>query len=376
MNKEEFYNELLKLAPSEYGKSEHEFPKHLKMQFDKYVELLDDLEEPEKEVLDNFKMTWDEIKGKINVLISKIIETINLYYKGYHYEAFSKIKEQIEDIVNKSLASMCSCNNTNSFYRMRVFKGNEERYPKSMFHIPFNMRTKVTTQRYSAPGYPCLYLGKSVYVCWEEMQRPHLDECYVSKFQLQESITMLNLVLPDIKLWTDETTEIYKKCSKETFLYDLLRFPLVIACMVKVAKPEDPFKPEYIIPQLLMEWLIEENKPQKGIMGIAYTSVHKSHDFKFPQAKLTNYVIPAFLPATKDDDYSKELCSLFHVTKPTCDELERAKRPYHLNWEWEDMESDEEREHNYQISTFGHLEKRLDDFQPVSIVDIPQEQEF
>lgn len=52
------------------------------------------------------------------------------------------------------------------------------------------------------------------------------------------------------------------------------------------------------------------------------------------------------------------LCEMFQVTEPTCDELERAKRPYEI------IERDEnltDLEYSYRISTFGQLEARLND---------------
>ena len=41
-----------------------------------------------------------------------------------------------------------------------------------MFHIKYELRGKVQTQRCSFPGLPCLYLGCSSYVCWLELNRP------------------------------------------------------------------------------------------------------------------------------------------------------------------------------------------------------------
>lgn len=105
-----------------------------------------------------------------------------------------------------------------------------------------------------------------------------------------------------------------------------------------------------------MEWVIEQRDDNQNLMGIAYHSVHKSNDFNFSLAKSVNLAIPAFLPAK--GDYSMRLCEMFQVTEPTCDELERAKRPYEI------IERDEnltDLEYSYRISTFGQLEARLND---------------
>jgi len=47
-------------------------------------------------------------------------------------------------------------------------------------------------------------------------------------------------------------------------------WPLVLACSVKVKNIEDDFKPEYIIPQLLLQWVRERD----DIDGISYQTTH------------------------------------------------------------------------------------------------------
>ena len=47
------------------------------------------------------------------------------------------------------------------FYRMRVCDLRKEIKRKELFHIPFEKIRQIKTQRYSSPGYPCLYLGVS-----------------------------------------------------------------------------------------------------------------------------------------------------------------------------------------------------------------------
>ena len=335
MTREEFYNEILKLAPSEYDANKYDFRKHLDKIFNSYLKLLDKVVEPER--LNN----WDEIKRKNEVLIDVINESIKLYYEGRHSNAFKQLNEHIDP---NSWGLMLF--NNHDFYRMRMFDEGEKHDRNGMFHIPFNKRTIVKTQRFSAPGYPCLYLGTSAYICWEEMLRPNLDKCYVSRFHSGNSIFVFDLSLPAKSRFKID----------QYFSFDLLRFPLVLACMVKVAKPKDPFKPEYILPQLLMEWVIEQRDSNQNLMGIAYHSVHKSNDFKFSLAKSVNLAIPAFLP--RKGDYSMRLCEMFKVTDPTCDELERAKRPYEIIERDRDMT---DLEYSYRISTFGQLEDRLKD---------------
>lgn len=325
----EFYKKLLTIAPSTYDASRYDFRQHLKKCFDKYLRWLDEY-------------GFGYIKDNNIETINLIKEAVQLYYEGRHSKAFECIKDHLYhlwDHINFPFKD---------YYRMRMFDEGEKHDRKGMFHIPFNKRTIVKTQRYSAPGYPCLYLGTSAYICWEEMLRPNLDRCYVSRFHIDKPITLFDLTLPP------------QKIVKNTDLnsYDLSRFPLIIASMVKVANPKDPFKPEYIIPQLLMEWIIDQRSEWSNnrIMGIAYTSVQKSYDFNFSPLKSINVAIPAFSPF--EGNYSEELCEMFQLTNPTCDELERAKCPYDIIERKENMDI---WDYNYQISTFGQLEIRLND---------------
>lgn len=325
----EFYKKLLTIAPSTYDASRYDFRQHLKKCFDKYLRWLDEYD-------------FGYIKDNNIETINLIKEAVQLYYEGRHSKAFECIKDHLYylwDHINFPFKD---------YYRMRIFDDGEKHDRNGMFHIPFNKRTIVKTQRFSAPGYPCLYLGTSAYICWEEMLRPNLDRCYVSRFHIDDSISLFDLTLPPKKQVKDDEIDSYL----------LSRFPLIIASMVKVANPKDPFKPEYIIPQLLMEWIIDQRSERSNnrIMGIAYTSVQKSYDFNFSPLKSINVAIPAFSPF--EGNYSEELCKMFQLTNPTCDELERAKCPYDIIERKENMDI---WDYKYQISTFGQLEARLSD---------------
>ncbi len=77
-------------------------------------------------------------------------------------------------------------NGDDSLYRVRC-SDSELSERKDMFHIPFHLRHLVGTQRYSIAGLPCLYLGTSIYVCWQEMGKPDLNKMYLSRFKCVNS---------------------------------------------------------------------------------------------------------------------------------------------------------------------------------------------
>ena len=239
---------------------------------------------------------------------------------------------------------------------MRVFdeKTRESPSRKGLFHIPFDKRGIVKTERYSTPGYPCLYLGASSYVCWEEMNRPNLDKCYISRFHTNKDFIIFNMGLPIENLWDNNQ---YLKGM-------LIRYPMIIASMIEVKNMDDVFKPEYIIPQLLMEWIMEQinstNKENIPI-GIFYTSVHIKDGFNYPNNMFNNLALPAQSPFNVK--YSKELCELFTVSKPTSDEIEHAKGSYNsadnIFILKKDADEKEKKLHFYRCSPFGMIERQL-----------------
>src|SRR5205823_638449 len=77
-----------------------------------------------------------------------------------------------------------------SLFRMRIGSAAGRHQLGDLFHIPFNSRHLITNQRYSFPGLPCLYLGQSLYVCWEELGRPDLNGVVISRFRLRTAETV------------------------------------------------------------------------------------------------------------------------------------------------------------------------------------------
>lgn len=61
-----------------------------------------------------------------------------------------------------------------------------------MFHIPFELRGKAATQRYSIPGLPSLYLGSSCYICWEELHRPDLNTVNSTRLKKDNNVKYLD----------------------------------------------------------------------------------------------------------------------------------------------------------------------------------------
>ncbi len=196
-----------------------------------------------------------------------------------------------------------------SFYKAR--KGRvEERI--DMLHIPFDKRGLIASQRFSIAGVPCIYLGTTSYVCWNELGKPDSKDFNVCAYRFNEKgkkLRVLNLVIsePLINgvfnrgLQNEESTE--KKLQIEM----LKIFPLVIATSFTVLEEGRSFKSEYVIPQLIMHCLKELN-----IDGVAYLSKKGKDDFQYPHG--VNLALPVF-ERNKYEKYGA-ICDCFELSEP------------------------------------------------------------
>ncbi len=138
--------------------------------------------------------------------------------------------------------------------------------------------------------------------------------------------------------------------------------------MVKVKNDTDPFKPEYIIPQLLIETIICNNQkkmekeagPRDLVWGITYTSTHKSKDFPFGFTFMDNIALPVVLSDGKNK-HCNVLASLFDISDPLCLEYEELKETdSNVMWEYPHPETEEERlREQYKVSKMGYMEDRI-----------------
>ncbi len=311
--------------------------------------------------IDNTEGIDEQDRKEIAYICKAIKDIVKAQYKGLHSQAFKKLsnlfsgKTGHKDFGNILFISHLKANC--SFYRARVHSGTKKFTYKDMFHIPFSKRGIVQTQRYSFPGYPCLYVGESVYACWEEMHRIDFDLCMMSRVENQKDIYLLDMRIPD-------KTDFDDKMSRVLYF-----FPLLLSCMIMVSNREEVFKPEYIIPQLVTEWVITHNdkletkKNDTYVYGIRYTSSLKTDEFEFPKSKLNNIALfPIEALGVNGKDFCPKLSENFLITDPTCNEFEKLKCGYDIDLGKSGyFNKEEELAANYWASDFGNLENRLQD---------------
>ncbi|MGQ0739843.1 MAG: hypothetical protein ACT4OJ_12360 [Bacteroidota bacterium] len=319
--------------------SEDTFPLFLKKIFKEFLTTLDQIDEGT--IVEKLKVNRQTLRKVCNLLI----KSSKTYFSGFPSKAyfeFEKAMSLIEDFLILKNVGVVFDEHT-PYYRAR--KGNGKQFERhEMFHIPFEEREKVTNQRFSVPGLPCLYLSNSTYVCWEELRRPDISKMQISRYKLENKrYKFLDISLtPDLmcKILTSvsskESADFAKKTQKEALdswdkgsLNFIMRWPLIAACSVKVKKDKGAFKPEYIFPQFLLQWVSHTKK----FDGVKYFSVEANMFQNFDYSKLINYAIP--VKTTLSKGYCKDLKDSFSLTKPVSWEVLTIINPQITNHDQE-----------------------------------------
>lgn len=212
------------------------------------------------------------------------------------------------------------------FFRIRAVgsqnKGIEDK-AEELFHIPITKRQLISNERFSLSGFPTLYLATALPLAWQECGYP--DKYYWSEFRYSnlkelvggddtktKKICLLALYSPrEITRWGLAL----KYNEPELWLTVVRRYlaiyPLVLACSFVNANGGTPFKQEYIIPQMLMQWVYRH---KRKCNGISYFSC--IDDSAMPSKwNAYNVALPAMKPYDKSG-YSRELQKWFSWSKP------------------------------------------------------------
>ena len=254
-----------------------------------------------------------ELKKDILKSTNALLRAYNTYSEGQIGTAIRILRNRFLDDGGTGMpVRSLLLDDTSDWYRARKLTKSERKFePKQMFHIPYEKRTDVVNYRYSISGYPCLYLGKTILSCWEELDTPSLDDMAISRLRVADGST---IKVFDLRIPTDDTTTPLFGGStdqekRKQNLDLLVTWPLIISCTIKTITPEASFKHEYVHPQLLMFALIENS----DYYGVAYTSTHMDKTMSSNEDHYCNVAIP--VRKVKDKGLCPKLSSLFKITR-------------------------------------------------------------
>lgn len=297
-------------------------------------------------------------KHLIEELFNKIVEIIEEYLSGKSKEAYGKFSDMINDYrpYIEKLSYNYSINS--KFYRMRKSKTQKEER-RDMFHISFGERHLVSSQRYSIAGVPNLYLGNTSYVCWLELEKPNLDDIYVAAFSNQNELNILDFAITFDALLSSSGNNV----SKDKLISFFVLFPLIFACSFKKQHSDAKFNIEYVIPNMVLQWLSSEKAHFDGIRYFSTKMTHNSID-----SKGINIVLPPKenTKSLEKNVYCSKLQGLFKLTKPAHWSLlsslqnSTVRIPSCPHIIYENVEQAFENTSTYLSSEFGNNEEKLD----------------
>lgn len=257
----------------------------------------------------------DTLIKDITYYCNTIEKAIQKYIDGYSFEAHKMIFDLLESLKSFIMTDIFTNTlkpNMNGLYKIR--NCNEGKYTFSCndnFVIPYSEYNMISTHRFSIPGFPCLYLGTSSYLCSLEVPKQDNTEQIVSRYELWDDILnntlYLNYLPKDINtILQDKRWDGIHERLAQSYLRIL---PILITIYHKVQKEQGPFRPEYLISQIITEWCRNND-----IQCICYLSTRYRYDCN---AKWLgqNFAFPIQTPDISFENVN-EFKAKFYVSKP------------------------------------------------------------
>ncbi len=343
---------------------EDDFHGFLQKRLDRFCELITSLDAGS--VADTLRLHEPAIRK----CCASISRSVHSSLDGRLHEAYSAFDTGIRQVLSelRHYTMTLEPEHLGQLYRVRITQCPRLRR-EDLFHIPFEMRHKVPTDRYSIPGLPCLYLSGSLYTCWEEMGRPPFHELQAAAFWVKDgkSVKLLNFTKSPSRLlsWVKAndvaeppTGGLTRQVLERQISASLVLWPLMASASVMVKHDDSPFKPEYLIPQMLLQWVTNN----KDFDGICYFSTHVCVDSTGDALPACNLVFPP--KVIRPSGRCEHLCSVFKMTEPYGWGLLKATHIGEVNPDYRvpnfDLELMEGVKGPYYDTEFAVIESKLD----------------
>ncbi len=255
---EMLYSKLILKEWDTYNKSLFYFIKDKLSWYESKVKALDkkDFAASSDDVFFKGSFTYMRFNNLIHRLVEAYIQILQSCYKGDLYNSSDLLYNLLLGRMNKLYQYLVEpyinyfdfeVLKDKIFYRMRdEGSGNEV---TDCSHVPFNLRKKIDSNRFSLQGLPCLYLADSKETADKELGSLNNERCrWVSEFVLKRPIYLFDLRFQSVPS--------NKQMDDYDYLKLLITYPIRLLCSLKVKDDSDSFHEEYYIPQLLSHLIL------------------------------------------------------------------------------------------------------------------------
>lgn len=270
--------------------------------------------------------------NEIETISTLLKQCIRDYHQGFPATAFGTLKKIMKYLMKTPLTVYQKSGDLEPLetdrlhlFRLRGISDSAKHTRKDLFHVPSCARSMISTCRYSIAGYPSLYLTTSIELGMEEICSSN-NNILVSRFKIIRPQRELNIRVLELGI---KPQDFYRqnleyrrdnRSARDLNSINLMDneirsnylrwYPLIAACSFIRANKSSPFSSEYIIPQLLMQW-VRKQIGRNELMGIRYFSCAsiRASDLGF------DYVFPV-----NNTKYEEGYCSIlrnsFLLTNP------------------------------------------------------------
>ena len=310
------------------------------------LEVMDNLINKEEEIAENNISDMFQLFQGDEFIISDLDKS----YAFRGIAPFHKLQNQGYEKEYDEMMDECL-----TFYRVRTRNKNDNKTVISsmehMLHLPYSMKNRASSMRFSAAGLPGLYLGTTTYICSREVEWCDEDELYATVFMPNDKgkkMKILNLTISQALINGIYNRGIDKEGHRSKLQNAMLKiFPLVIATSFSV-KNQEAIKYQYLLSQILMK---VANK--NGVDGIAYLSMKGEDEFQYPQG--VNLAIPAN-DISEKNEYS-EKCKGFEISTPVLFSGQEGKqRQSYINKVYKKYDSNDLESFSSKLKVDGKLQ--------------------
>ena len=172
----------------------------------------------------------------VDITTRELINCLKSYFQGLPQKAYSQFNKLVDNIwedhprVFRKLGDEIQ-NDDLILYRMRVVEDECDYKREEIFHLPYHLKEKAKSYRYSISGYPCLYLNTELSACYDELKIYNRNSAFIlasgmklDRTQKKCEIEQLNIL--DLAQKPEEL-DLFKEEEKRKYL---TWFPILMAC--------------------------------------------------------------------------------------------------------------------------------------------------